>query len=104
MIERHWKGTCKPDEADRYQDHLKNETFNHLAGIAGYRGARVLKREVADGMEFLVVTRWNAMEDIRKFAGADITRAVVPAPVQEMMVHCDQTAVHYQLTHEIDIN
>ena len=97
MIERHWKGLCKPEHATRYRDHLTHDTFKQLATIAGYRGARILSRDVDTGTEFLVITLWDSLDVIRQFSGPDITIAVVPAPVQEMMVGYDNTAVHYDL-------
>jgi heme-degrading monooxygenase HmoA len=104
MIERHWKGTCKPEHAARYRDHLTDDTFKQLATIAGYRGARLLLREVNAGTEFLVITLWDSLEVIRQFSGPDITRAIVPAPVQEMMVNYDQTAVHYDLIDTVSLS
>ena len=97
MVERHWKGTCKPEHAGRYRDHLTQDTFKQLIKIDGYRGARLLKREVKDGTEFLVITLWDSLEVIRQFSGPDITRAIVPEPVQEMMISYEQTAVHYDV-------
>ena len=48
-------------------------------------------------MEFLVVTRWESLDAIVKFAGADAEAAVVPPHVQSMMIEYDQRVRHYEV-------
>ena len=57
MIARHWTGLVKKDRADEYIAHLKNDTFKQLANIDGFIDASILKRELPDGTEFLIITR-----------------------------------------------
>src|SRR5689334_20276062 len=96
MIARHWRGLAKPEFADEYASHLKSETFASLRKLAGFLGASILQRRVDAGVEFLVITRWRSLDDIRAFSGDDINVAVVPDPVQRMMVDFDRTAHHYE--------
>jgi hypothetical protein len=48
-------------------------------------------------VEFLIVTRWTSLAAIRKFAGDDVTTAVVPAEVQAMMIEYDRKVRHYEI-------
>jgi heme-degrading monooxygenase HmoA len=100
VIARHWIGIAKPDHADAYVDHLRRDTFPALASLAGFIDASILRRPVEDGIEFLVVTRWESLRAIEQFAGGDITRAVVPARVQAMMIRHDLTVRHYDILSE----
>jgi|SRR4030095_7901575 heme-degrading monooxygenase HmoA/ketosteroid isomerase-like protein len=95
MISRHWKGIAKPECADRYVGHLRNETFPELASLPGFVGATILRREVAAGTEFQIVTLWDSLSSIEAFAGVDVDAAVVPSTVQAMMVDYDRRAAHY---------
>lgn len=97
MISRQWRGVARALEADRYVSHLKSETFPQLAKIPGFIGASILRRVVADGVEFRIVTTWDSVEAIRKFAGANPEQAVVPENVQAMMVTYDRTVEHYDV-------
>lgn len=97
MISRQWKGIAKRADADRYIDHLRTETFVQIAKLSGFQSASILRRDVAEGVEFLIVTTWASLEAIRRFAGDDTERAVVPPPVQEMMVSYDRTVDHYEV-------
>ena len=97
MISRQWRGLAKSAHADAYVAHLREETFPSLHQLPGFAGASILRRTLADGVEFLVVTRWSSLEAIRAFAGADVERAVVPPEVQAMMVEYDERARHYEI-------
>lgn len=97
MIARHWRGIAKKSDADAYVSHLEAETFPQLAGIPGFLNASILRRTVAEGVEFRIVTTWESIEAIRKFAGANPERAVVPEKVQAMMVAFDEAVAHYEV-------
>lgn len=97
MTSRHWRGLARPDAADAYVSHLRAQTLPQLAAIAGFVDATVLRRRIARGVEFLVVTRWQSRDAIAAFAGADIEAAVVPAQVLAMMVEFDSRARHYEV-------
>jgi heme-degrading monooxygenase HmoA len=100
MISRHWKGVAKPEEADHYIHHLRNDTFPKLARIDGFIRASILRRSIAEGTEFLVVTTWQSIEAIRQFAGETVHIAVVPPEVQAMMVDYDREVAHYEIVEE----
>jgi heme-degrading monooxygenase HmoA len=99
MISRHWKGIAKPEFVDRYVSHLKDETFPQLASLRGFIHATILRREVAAGTEFQIVTMWDSLSSITAFAGINVEAAVVPAAVQAMMVDYDRSVVHYEIAH-----
>jgi hypothetical protein len=97
MISRHWKGIAKKERAAEYIDHLKNETFPKLKKIDGFMSAQILNRELNEGVEFLIITKWKSREAIYQFAGKDIDVAVVPSPVQNIMVQYDPIVTHYEI-------
>jgi heme-degrading monooxygenase HmoA len=97
MISRQWRGLARRSEADRYVAHLRSETFPQLSGIPGFVEASILRRNLPEGVEFLIVTRWHSLDSIRAFAGEDVERAVVPEKVQAMMVRFDATVAHYEV-------
>ena len=96
MITRNWTGVVKAERADDYIAHLKNDTFKKLTSIKGFINASIQKREVTDGVEFLVVSIWDNMEAIQEFAGVNADIAVVPPVAQEMMVRYDPVVRHYR--------
>ena len=97
MIARHWRGLAKREFADAYVEHLHSETFPQLVQRPGFHDASILRRDVPQGVEFLIVTVWKSLDAIRSFAGSDVESAVVPDKVQKMMIEYDRRARHYEV-------
>ena len=97
MISRQWRGLARREKEVAYQEHLQTDTFPAIRRIDGFVDATILKRSVADGVEFLIVTRWKTMDAIARFAGDDAEVAVVPRNVQEMMLDYDARVRHYEV-------
>jgi heme-degrading monooxygenase HmoA len=97
MISRQWVGIAKESAAGRYVAHLQDETFPALAKIPGFIDASILRRNVAAGVEFRIVTLWKSIDAIRQFAGVNAERAVVPENVRAMMVKYDDVVAHYEV-------
>jgi heme-degrading monooxygenase HmoA len=97
MIARHWRGVAKADRADAYVEHLRSETFPALRRLRGFVSASILRRPVAGGVEFLILTTWQSLDAIRAFAGDDIDTAVVPDVAQAMMIDYDRVARHFEV-------
>jgi heme-degrading monooxygenase HmoA len=100
VISRHWKGIAKPGEADNYIEHLRTDTFPKLSKINGFISASILRRTIQQGTEFLIVTVWESIDAIERFAGATADVAVVPEIVQAMMIEYDRTVSHYEVVEE----
>jgi heme-degrading monooxygenase HmoA len=77
MIVREWRGRASPRNEDAYPKHFRENVVPELRKLAGFLGADLSRRQLGDQIEFLVVTRWQSMDAIRGFAGADTERAVV---------------------------
>jgi heme-degrading monooxygenase HmoA len=97
MISRQWRGLSKHGCAEAYVEHLRSETFPAIAALPGFVGASILRRTVARGVEFLIVTQWASIGAIGSFAGPDTETAVVPDKVREMMIEYDHTVRHYEV-------
>ncbi len=94
---RWWKGQAKPPQADEYVEHLRKNVFPELRAIAGHRGAYLLRRAVDGAVEFAVLTLWDSMEAIRKFAGAQPEKAVVAPQAQALLSRFDDFVSHYEV-------
>ena len=97
MIDRHWLGVLRPDAVEHYLAHLRDDIFPQLRKLDGFSGASASTRAVADGVEVRVVTTWSSLDAIARFAGSDVTIAVVADEAKTMMVRYDERATHYDL-------
>jgi antibiotic biosynthesis monooxygenase (ABM) superfamily enzyme len=71
VISRQWRCLAQPDRAQEYIAHLRTETFPALRKIPGFVDASVHSRPLGAGVEFLVATRWESLDAIARFAGAE---------------------------------
>jgi len=95
MIERVWSARTTRDGAAKYGDHFRGVVVRELGALAGYRGARLLERELDGGIEVVVVTRWQSLDAIRAFAGDEIDRAVVHDEAAALFTDFDAKVRHY---------
>ena len=99
MIVRMWSATARPELVDAYVAHLRENTFPQLKGIAGYVGANVLRRPSGDVTALMVMTLWESVEAIAKFAGDDAEVAVVPPEAQRLLLAWDARVVHWPVAY-----
>lgn len=95
-IVRTWSGVTSVSDADAYLDHLQNDTIPHLRALEGFEDIRVLRREVMEGIQFIVMTTWCSFDAVRAFAGDELEVAVVPATARALLLRFDPHVRHYE--------
>jgi len=96
MISRIWHGWTSLENADAYEKLLTAEILPGIHRVEGYLGAYLLRREVPEGVEFVTITLFESMEAVRRFAGEDYERAVVPAEARRLLSRFDERSAHYE--------
>jgi heme-degrading monooxygenase HmoA len=98
MVVRSWRGqAASAEDADAYVRHLRDSVFPELARIAGHRDAQLLRRDLDGPVEFLVLTSWDSMEAVRRFAGDEPERAVVEPAARAVLSDFDESVRHYEV-------
>ena len=98
MIARIWHGWTKRGDAQTYEDMLRNEIFPAVAarGINGYYGPELFIHEDGDEVEFVTLLRFDSMDAVKEFAGADETKPVI-CPKAEALITRMEQAQHYRV-------
>jgi heme-degrading monooxygenase HmoA len=97
VIVRAWHATATPEGADAYREHFTHAVLPVLQPIDGYRGAYLLRRDDDGHVELQVLTMWDSMEAIRRFAGVDLDRAVVEPEAQAALASYSTTVTHHSI-------
>jgi heme-degrading monooxygenase HmoA len=95
IIARLWHGVTTGENASQYEELLRSEILPGIHRVEGYRGAYLLRREVPEGAEFVTLTLFESMDAVRRFAGDDLEKAVVPEQARRLLARFDSRSVHY---------
>ena len=96
MITRLWRGWVPADRAHAYEQHYRFEVLPVLRGVAGFAGARLLRRTSGDETEFVSLTFFDTLDAVRAFAGPNYETAVVADEAREVLVRFDDHVSHYE--------
>jgi heme-degrading monooxygenase HmoA len=96
VITRMWRGWALADRAHEYERHYRSEVLAVLRGVAGFEGARLLRRTTGDETEFVSLTFFDDLDAVRAFAGPDHEAAVVADDAREVLVRFDDHVGHYE--------
>ena len=97
MIARVWHGWANPEDADKYEGHVRPELLPELGKVPGFRGSYLLRRRTGDEVEFVTIILWEALENVRAVAGEDYETAVIPEERKKYLQRFDAKAAHYEV-------
>jgi len=97
MLARTWWGATRADDAESYLDYLRRTGLAAYGRIPGHRRTLTLRRINGDRAEFLIVTLWDSLEAVRRFAGDDPGRAVFYPEDDHFLVARDDRVTHYEV-------
>ncbi len=97
MIARLWRGTVASDDADAYAAYIYETGVSDYTSTRGNRAVYMLRRQTGEECEFVLVSLWDSMDDIRAFAGDDVERAVFYPEDDRFLVERDLQVRHYEV-------
>lgn len=97
MIARIWRGVTPASKADDYLHYLHATGLKDYRATEGHRGVSVLRRIDGDRAEFLLISLWESMDAIRRFAGDDVERAVYYPEDKDYLLELEPQVRHYEV-------
>ena len=100
-VKRIWHGWTTKENADIYQQLLKDEIFPGIAAkkINGYTSIELLRQEHEDEIEFVTIMTFDSIQNVIDFQGEDYKKCYVPEAAQKVLKRWDLESSHYE---EID--
>lgn len=97
MIAREWRCLCPAGKIKEFIPYLHETGIRDAENTPGYRGAEILQREVPGSFEVVLITYWNSIECIEKFAGKDIEKALLYPDDYKYGITPDPAVKHYTI-------
>jgi heme-degrading monooxygenase HmoA len=101
MIARTWRGVTRTTDSDRYAKYVEDTGLRAYSETPGNLGALLLRRPVGDAneanTEFLVVSFWDSMDAVKRFAGAVPEKAVFYPEDDQYLVRRDLSVDHFEV-------
>jgi len=97
MIARIWRGNTRAEKADAYVGYVEETGLKQYRQTPGNRGAVVLRRIEGDTAEFLVLSLWDDLEAIRRFAGPEPEKAVYYPEDDRFLLGREPRVAHYEV-------
>jgi heme-degrading monooxygenase HmoA len=97
VIARIWKGATKRADGDAYAEYMGSTGIAGYRSTPGNRAAVMLRRDVEDRSEFLMLSLWESMEAVVSFAGEEPETAVFYPEDDRFLIDRDLTVTHYEV-------
>ncbi|HET6770834.1 MAG TPA: hypothetical protein VFH75_04255 [Actinomycetota bacterium] len=97
MIARIWKGAVRRQDGDEYARYMRETGIAGYSGTPGNRLALMLRRDLHEKTEFVMLTLWDSMDSIKAFAGEEAEKAVFYPEDDRFLIERDFTAAHYEV-------
>ena len=103
MISRIWHGYASFENADTYENLLREEIILGIRErkIDGFREMQVLRRTLENEVEFITIMWFDSIDAVRQFAGEDYEAAVVPQKARQVLAHFDDRSQHYEVREHV---
>ncbi|HZI10405.1 MAG TPA: hypothetical protein VE153_08400 [Myxococcus sp.] len=97
MLARTWRGVTTTADSDAYLSYLEETGLSCYRETPGNLAAYCLRRSEGGRTEFLLVTLWESMEAVRRFAGETPERAVFYPEDDRYLIARDEHVHHYEV-------
>lgn len=97
MIARIWHGITPKSKADEYAEYLNKTGVRDYQATEGNRAVHVLRRIEGEQAHFLIVTFWDSMEALKKFAGEVVEKARYYPEDEDFLLEFEEKVTHYEV-------
>jgi heme-degrading monooxygenase HmoA len=101
MIARLWHGSTSVSRSQAYLDFLLKTGVPDYRETPGNRGVQILLRKEEDVAHFLLISLWDSMEAVGRFAGPDVDRAKYYPEDPQFLLELEPDVVHYEVAYSV---
>jgi heme-degrading monooxygenase HmoA len=101
VIARIWRGAVRREDGDAYAEYIERTGVVGYTSTPGNRGVTMLRREVEDRCEFLMLSLWDSIDAVRAFAGEDYETAVFYPEDDRFLIDRDEKSSHWEVASHV---
>jgi len=97
LIARLWHGRTLTAKADEYEKYLDATGVKKILATDGNHGVEVLRHTDGAKTDFIVISYWESLDAVKRFAGADYQKAVIMPRDAEFLIEVEPGVAHYEV-------
>ena len=97
MIVRTWHGRTRLSDGDAYESFMKNRAAPDYGSVDGLQQLFFTRRDEGDVSHFLLITVWDSIEAVKKFAGDDPNVAKYYPEDNEFLLEKEAHSLNHQV-------
>jgi heme-degrading monooxygenase HmoA len=97
-IARVWYGRTPSSKGEDYVEYMKKTGVKDLNSTEGNRGVLLLRRQNKDVTQFTIISFWESIEAIKRFAGDDINKARYYPEDAKYLLEMTPELEHYEVS------
>ena len=98
MIARIWRGAVRQEDGDFYEQYIRETGVAEYKATAGNLGVTMMRRQVGDRTEFMLLSLWESLDAVKAFAGEDYEKGVYYPEDDRYLVERDEKSSHWEVT------
>ncbi len=97
MIARLWHGMTPAAKADEYLEYLQKTGVADYRATEGNLSVQLLRRIDGQQAHFLIITLWDSVDSIKKFAGEEYELARYYPEDENFLLEFEKKVIHYEV-------
>jgi heme-degrading monooxygenase HmoA len=97
LIARIWQGRTQASRAEEYTTYLYEAGIKKIASIPGNRGVQMVRCVSGEFADFEVLSYWDSLDAIRRFAGDDIAKVRHLPRDPDYMIGMEPSVRHFEV-------
>ena len=97
MIARIWHGRTLTAKADEYERYLNASGVERMLKTDGNQGVEVLRKADGPRTDFVVISYWESIDAVKRFAGKEFEKAVILDRDREFLIEVEPNVLHYDV-------
>lgn len=99
MVIRTWHGRTRLSDGDEYEAFMKERAAPDYGSVEGLQSLFFTRRNEADVSHFLLVTVWDSIESVKKFAGETPEIAKYYPEDDDFLLEKEEYSQNYHVFH-----